>query len=182
MLTTNPSAGNGNPNTGPALVRAWALRANLGIRLTRCPDGRLPAQRLGPDGQLHPQVLVLPKVPARLVERGAGFLRHVWRSRGTSAAWWLYVHPGQYRWGKYCPPQLCAEREVDVDATFKDCTTPDPDLWLAGSLRSVPPGVAADDPAAVGPLLSPHEGVHLVLDLSRSLTCLAAYLRTEHGV
>jgi hypothetical protein len=76
---------------------------------------------------------------------------------------------------------LCARDEVRVDATFKDCSTPEPDLLLAGSLRGDPVGVG-DAVAAAGPLLPAFHGVHFLLDLTRPLTCLSAYLRTDRGV
>lgn len=174
--------GNGNPNVGPALHKDLFLRANRGVRLGRCSERGLLARPLGPTGQPNPQTVVLPLVPAHALEYASGFLRHVWRVRGTSAVWWLYVHPRQHRWWAYCPPQLCAERDVQVDATFKGCPTPDPELWLAGSLRSVPPDIDPTDSAAVDPLVPPHEGVHFVLDLARPLTCLAAFLRTDQGL
>ena len=107
--------------------------------------------------------------------------RHVWRVRRASAVLWAYVHPRHGRWSLECPPQLCSETTVDVDGSFNGCRTPDPDLWLAGSLRSVPPGTG-DDPSLVEPLLPPHHGVHFVLHLGRPLTHLTAYIRSELGI
>jgi hypothetical protein len=170
-------------NSGATLLRDAFLRANHGIQLTRCSERGLLARPLTAGGQVDAaaEMLVLPKVPARLLEPASGFLRHVFRTRRTSAVCLLYVHPKQDRWRMYCPPQLCSPREVRIDLSFKDVPAPDPELWLAGSLRSVPPG-AADDPAQLPVLLPSHQGVHFVLDLGRPLTHLTAYLRSELGV
>lgn len=176
----NKNGSNGNPNTGPALLRDLTLRANRGIQLSGSVERGLIARPLDTQGRPDPVTFVLPLVPAHMLEYGCGFLRHVWRARGTSAVWWLYAHPKQNRWWAYCPPQLCAENDVQVDATFKDCPAPDPELWLAGSLRSHPLGT--DNARDAEPLLAAHQGVHFLLDLTRPLTCLSAYLRTDRGI
>lgn len=120
-------------------------------------------------------------MPARILEYGGHFLRHVWRVRQTSALLSLYLHPRQNRWWAFCPPQLCSATTIEWDSSFKGWELLDADLWLAGSLRSVPPGLA-DQPTAVEPLLPPHQGLHFVLDLGRQLTCLSAYVRCREGV
>lgn len=179
-MHTNHNGSNGNPNTGPALLKDLSLRANRGVNLSQCSERGLLARPLGPGGRPDPQTILIPLVPTHMLEYSSGFLRHVWRVRGTSAIWWLYVHPKQHRWWAYLPPQLCARDEVQVDATFKDCPTPDPELLLAGSLRGDPFGV--DNAVAAEPLLPAFHGIHLLLDLTRPLTCLSAYLRTDRGV
>ena len=171
------------PSVGAALLREFALRANRGVQLTRAAERGLLARPLTAEGRPDPAApaVLLPPVPAHALEYGANLLRHVWRVRGASAVLWAYVHPGQGRWSLECPPQLCAEAAVEADGSFKGCQAPDPELWLAGSLRSVPPGTA-EAPALVERLLPPHHGVHFVLDLGRPLTCLTAHVRSELGV
>jgi hypothetical protein len=166
---------------GAALARVWALRANRGIELTVSSEHELLARPLLAEGQPDTSIPPHPllPVPANLVERCCNLLRHVWRAYGTSAVVWLYFHPGKDTWTANCPPQLCAEKEVQADATFKECDLPNPDLWLAGAIRSDPTG--ADDVATATPLLPDHQGMHLVLDLSRPLTCLAGFVRSAGG-
>ena len=170
-------------SVGASLLRDFALRGNRGVQLSRSGNHSLLARPLTADGRPDPasQVVMMPAVPAHLLECGAGLLRHTWRVQKTSAIWWLYVHSGQHRWWACFPPQACGERKIDVDASFKNCETPDPDLLLAGSLRSVPPG-EADQLSIVEPQLPPHQGVHFVLDLGRQLTSLTAYIRFEQEV
>src|SRR4051812_16893421 len=106
-------------DVGAALLRDFSLRANRGIQLTRHIDHGLLARPLGPGGapDAASPTVALPSLPARVLERGAGFLRQVWRARRTSAVWWLYLHPRRRRWWAYCPPQLCAEWEIQVNDT-----------------------------------------------------------------
>jgi hypothetical protein len=169
-------------NSGATLLRNAFLRANHGIQLTRCSERGLLARPLTAEGQvdLAAQTLVLPKVPARLLEPASNFLRHVFRTRHTSAVCLLYVHPKQDRWRMYCPPQLCSPREVRIDLDFKDVPAPDPELWLAGSLRSLAGPV--DGLTTIEPLLPAHQGIHFVLDSDRPLTCLSGFVRTDKGL
>lgn len=95
--------------------------------------------------------------------------------------WWLYVQPVQGRWQAYCPPQLCTAGSFEVTATVGGCGLAEAGLWLAGSVRSVPPAVE-DDAERILPLLPDHQGLHFALDLSRSLINLLAFVRAEAGV
>lgn len=154
---------------------SYGIEANVGIDLRQADDGEqlIAIPRAHPEAHDQPpKPFYLIPIPSPLLEEKARVLRRL-AYAGRRGIWVLYVDTASpHAWHAYFPWQWASPSGVRVDLTYPLIQVPGPQLRLAGTFQSAP----LAKPDDLVPLLSPIDGVHLVMHPAEGWLLMTTFL------
>lgn len=157
---------------GPA---SYGIEANAGVDLRRAGDGQqiVVTPRAHPDSS-DPPPEPFPRfpIPALVIEDKARLLRRL-AYAGRRGMWALYLDTmPPHGWHFYLPPQWGSPVGVRANLSYPQVEVPRPQLRLAGTFQSAP----LAKPDDLVPLLSPVDGVHIIMHPAEGWMLMTAFL------